>query len=232
MRLALIGYGRMGRAVASLAAERGHEVALVVDEADNPAGRALVRERLSGVDAAIEFTTPASAPVNLVRLAEAGVPTVCGTTGWDAELSRVAAVVRERSGALVHATNFSVGVHLFLRTAREMARRFAGHPAFDAFVLEEHHAKKPDAPSGTALTLQRVVGGADPARRFPITSVRAGAIPGIHTLTYDGPHDTVTLTHTARSREGFAAGALLAADWLRGRRGVFTFEDVLFGEDP
>ena len=231
MRLALIGYGRMGRAIAALAATRGHEVALVVDEADNPAGRALVRERLSGLDAAIEFTTPASAPTNLVRLAEAGVPTVCGTTGWDADLPRVVAVVRERAGALVHATNFSVGVHVFLRTAREMARSFAGHPAFDAFVLEEHHATKLDAPSGTALSLQRVVGGADPARPFPITSVRAGAIPGIHTLTYDGPHDTVTLTHTARSREGFAAGALLAAEWLPGRRGVFTFEDVLFGGD-
>jgi 4-hydroxy-tetrahydrodipicolinate reductase len=231
MRLALIGYGRMGRAIAALAATRGHEVALVVDEADNPAGGALVRERLSGLDAAIEFTTPASAPTNLVRLAEAGVPTVCGTTGWDAELPRVAAVVQERAGALVHAANFSVGVHVFLRTAREMARRFAGHPAFDAYVLEEHHRQKLDAPSGTALILQRVVGGADPARAFPITSVRAGAIPGIHTLTYDSPHDTVTLTHTARSREGFAAGALLAAEWLPGRRGVFTFEDVLFGGD-
>ena len=231
MRLALIGYGRMGRAIAALAATRGHEVTLVVDEADNPGGRALVRDRLSGLDAAIEFTTPASAPTNVIRLAEAGVPTVCGTTGWDAELPRVAAVVRERAGALVHGKNFSVGVHLFLRIAREMARRFAGHPAFDAFVLEEHHAQKLDAPSGTALTLQRVVGGADPARPFPITSVRAGAIPGIHTLTYDGPHDTVTLTHTARSREGFAAGALLAAEWLPGRRGVFTFEDVLFGGD-
>jgi 4-hydroxy-tetrahydrodipicolinate reductase len=231
MRLALIGYGRMGRAIAALAATRGHEVALVVDEADNPAGGALVRERLSGLDAAIEFTTPASAPTNLVRLAEAGMPTVCGTTGWDAELPRVAAVVQERAGALVHAANFSVGVHVFLRTAREMARRFAGHPAFDAYVLEEHHRQKLDAPSGTALILQRVVGGADPARAFPITSVRAGAIPGIHTLTYDGPYDTVTLTHTARSREGFAAGALLAAEWLPGRRGVFTFEDVLFGGD-
>jgi 4-hydroxy-tetrahydrodipicolinate reductase len=231
MRLALIGYGRMGRAIATLAATRGHEIAFVVDEADNPAGQALVRGRLSGVDAAIEFTTPASAPANLVRLAEAGVPTVCGTTGWDADLPRVVAAVKEGSGALVHAKNFSVGVHLFLRTAREMARRFAGHAEFDAFILEEHHATKLDAPSGTALTLQRLASEADPGRRFPITSVRAGAIPGIHTLTFDGPHDTVTLTHNARSREGFAAGALLAAEWLPGRRGVFTFEDVLFGED-
>lgn len=221
----------MGRTIAALAEARGHEVALVVDEAENPAGGALAPDRLSGVQAALEFTTAAAAPANLVRLAEAGVPTVCGTTGWDAELPRVAAIVRARAGALVHASNFSVGVHLFLRTARDLARRFAGHPAFDAFILEEHHAKKLDAPSGTALALQRLAATADPARRFPITSVRAGAIPGIHTLTYDGPHDTVVLTHTARSREGFAAGALLAAEWLPGRKGVFTFEDVLFGED-
>ncbi|HYL31315.1 MAG TPA: dihydrodipicolinate reductase C-terminal domain-containing protein [Gemmatimonadales bacterium] len=231
MRLALVGYGRMGRTIAALAKARGHEVALVVDEAENPGGEALARESLSGIQAAFEFTTPAAAPQNLLRLAEAGVPTVCGTTGWDAELPRISAVVRERAGALVHAANFSVGVHLFLRTAREMARRFAGHSAFDAFILEEHHAQKLDAPSGTALTLQQLAAAADPARRFPITSVRAGAIPGIHTLTYDGPHDTVALTHTARSREGFAAGALLAAEWLPGRKGVFTFENVLFGDD-
>jgi 4-hydroxy-tetrahydrodipicolinate reductase len=221
----------MGRVIATLAAARGHEIALVVDEADNPGGHALSRDRLAGVEAALEFTTPASAPANLLRLAEAGVPTVCGTTGWDSDLPRIAAAVRERRTALVHATNFSVGVHLFLRAARDLARRFAGHPEFDAFILEQHHARKLDAPSGTARSLQSAVLEADPARRFPITSLRAGSIPGVHTLTYDGPHDTVTLTHAARSREAFAAGALLAAEWLPGHRGVFTFEDVLFGED-
>jgi len=231
MRLALVGYGRMGRTIAALAGARGHQVVLVVDEAENPAGQALVPERLRGVEVALEFTTPASAPTNLIRLAEAGVPTVCGTTGWNGDLPRVAGAVRERHGALVHAANFSVGVHLFLRTARELARRFAAHPEFDAFILEEHHARKPDAPSGTALTLQATAAGADPARRFPITSVRAGSIPGNHTLTYDGPHESVALAHEARSREGFAAGALLAAEWLPGHTGVFTFEDVLFGED-
>jgi 4-hydroxy-tetrahydrodipicolinate reductase len=231
MRLALVGYGRMGRTIAALATARGHELALVVDEAENPAGQALVPERLAGIEAALEFTTPASAPTNLIRLAEAGVPTVCGTTGWDADLPRVATVVRERHGALVHATNFSVGVHLFLRAARDLAQRFATHPEFDAFILEEHHARKLDAPSGTALALRTLATKADPGRRFPITSVRAGSIPGIHTLTYDGPHESVVLTHSARSRDGFAAGALLAAEWLPGRRGVFTFEDVLFGED-
>ncbi len=231
MRLALVGYGRMGRTIAALAAARGHEIALVVDEADNPAGAALVPGRLRGIEAALEFTTPASAPTNLIRLAEAGVPTVCGTTGWDGDLPRVASVIRERRGALVHATNFSVGVHLFLRTARELARRFTPHREFDGFIVEEHHQTKLDAPSGTALTLQAAVARTDPSRRFPITSVRGGSIPGNHTLTYDGPHESVTLAHVARSRDGFAAGALLAAEWLPGRSGVFTFDDVLFGDD-
>jgi 4-hydroxy-tetrahydrodipicolinate reductase len=231
VRLAIVGHGRMGRTIAALAPARGHEIVLVVDEAENRDGRALTPERLAGVDVAIEFTTPAAAPVNLTRLMEAGVPTVSGTTGWTADLPAIAALVRQRGGALVHAPNFSVGVQLFLRGARELARRFAGHQEFDAFILEEHHAKKLDAPSGTAQTLRDLVRAADPTREFPITSIRAGGIPGVHTLTYDGPHDTVTLSHTARSREGFAAGALLAAEWLPGRTGVFTFEDVLFGED-
>jgi len=231
MRLAIVGHGRMGRAIASLAPARGHEIVVVIDEAENPDGRGLTRERLAGADVAVEFTTPSAAPINLARLIEAGVPTVCGTTGWTAALPSVAALVRQRRSALVHATNFSVGVQLFLRGAGELARRFAGHREFDGFILEEHHAKKVDAPSGTAQTLRNLVRAADPTREFPITSIRAGAIPGIHTLTYDGPYETVSLIHNARSRDGFAAGALLAAEWLPGRTGVFTFEDVLFGED-
>lgn len=231
MRLAIVGHGRMGRMIASLAPGRGHEITVVIDEADNPAGQALTPERLAGVDVAIEFTTPAAAPANLTRLIEAGVPTVCGTTGWTAELPGIFALVRQRRGAVVHAPNFSVGVQLFLSGARELARRFAGRREFDAFILEEHHAQKLDAPSGTAETLRELLRTADPGRDVPITSIRAGAIPGIHSLTYDGPYDTVTLTHGARSREGFAAGALLAAEWLPGHTGVFTFEDVLFGED-
>jgi len=230
MRLAIVGYGRMGRAIASLAPARGHEIALVIDEAENPDGRGLTVERLRGVDAAVEFSTPAAAPLNLVRLIEAGVPTVCGTTGWGHELPRITMLARERRAALVHAPNFSVGVQIFLRAARDLAQGFAGRREFEGFIVEEHHTTKLDAPSGTAQTLRERLHHADPDRVFPITSIRAGAIPGIHTITYDGPFDTVTLSHTARSRDGFAAGALLAAEWLPGRTGVFTFEDVLFGE--
>ncbi len=229
MRLAIVGDGRMGQAVAALAVERGHVVHAVIGRRDNPNGEALTRERLAGVDVAIEFTRPDAVVTNLQRLIEAGIPTVTGTTGWSDELPRISGLVAERRGALLHAANFSVAMQLFLRTARDLATRFATHPDFDAFILEEHHAAKVDAPSGTAAELRARLRDADPGRNYPITSVRAGSIPGTHTVTYDGPHDTVTLRHLARSRRGFAAGALAAAEWLPGRIGVYDFEAMLFG---
>lgn len=229
MRILIVGTGKMGRAVAAMAAAKGHEVDAVAG-GDNAGGRALTADRLRGVDVAVEFTRPDAAPGNLERLIEGGVPVVTGTTGWDAELPRIARLVEARGGALLHAANFSVGVHLFLRAARALGTEFAGREGFDAFILEEHHAAKADAPSGTARVLQARLRDADPGRTYPITSIRAGAIPGTHLVTYDGPHETVTLTHTARSRDGFAAGALAAAEWLPGRAGVHTFDDMLFGD--
>jgi 4-hydroxy-tetrahydrodipicolinate reductase len=231
MRIVLVGYGRMGHAVEAAALARGHTIHARIDPAQSGGGAALARDSLAGADVAIEFTAPSAAPGNIARLVEAGVPVVTGTTGWAPELPGVTSMVEKRGGALLHTSNFSVGVQFFLRAAREMARRFADHPDFDAFILEEHHARKLDAPSGTALSLQQGVQNADPTRPYPITSIRAGSIPGIHTLTYDGPHETVVISHSARSRQGFAAGAVLAAEWLPGRRGVFTFEDMLFGEN-
>jgi 4-hydroxy-tetrahydrodipicolinate reductase len=230
MRIAIVGNGRMGQTVAALATERGHTIHIVFDSRDNPGGRALTRERLAGADVAVEFTRPDAAVSNLERLIELGIPTVTGTTGWSDALPRISAMVDERRGALLHAPNFSVGVHLFLRAARELARSFRGRPEFDGSILEEHHAAKLDKPSGTALLLQRQLGAEDPDRRVPITSTREGSIPGTHTLTYDGAHETVALSHVARSRQAFAAGALAAAEWLPGKTGVFTFEDMLFGE--
>ena len=231
MRLAIVGNGRMGRAVAELAEERGHVVHAVVGRQENAGGAALTPELLAGVDAAIEFTRPDAVVANLERLIEAGVPTVTGTTGWSSELPRIARLVEARRGALLHSANFSVGVHLFLRAARDLAARFAGRPEFDGFILEEHHAGKVDAPSGTAVVLRAQLRRSDPAREFPITSIRAGAFPGTHVVTYDATHDTVALTHVARSRRGFAAGALAAAEWLPGRAGVHDFEAMLFGGD-
>lgn len=229
MRIAIIGNGKMGQAVAALARTRGHVIHTVISGAENAGGRAITPERLKDADVAVEFTRPDAAVANLERLIEAGLPTVTGTTGWRDELPRITALVERRGGALLHAANFSLGVHLFLRAARDLARRFVGRPEFEAFILEEHHAAKLDAPSGTARELQTGVRAADPMRPFPITSLRAGATPGTHLVAYDGPYERVTLAHEARSRDGLAAGALAAAEWLPGHRGVHTMEDMLFG---
>jgi 4-hydroxy-tetrahydrodipicolinate reductase len=228
MQIAIVGNGKMGRAVAALAEERGHTVRVIGRE-ENAGGAGLTRDRLAGVDVAIEFTRPDAVVANLERLIEAGVPTVTGTTGWTAELPRIERLVRSRGGALLYAANFSIGVHLFLRAARELAALFTARPEFGAFILEEHHAAKRDAPSGTAALLRAKAREADPSRNFPITSVRAGFIPGTHELTYDGAHETISLSHVTRSRTGFAAGALAAAEWLPGRSGVHGFEAMLFG---
>jgi 4-hydroxy-tetrahydrodipicolinate reductase len=219
----------MGKAIAALAPARGHTIHTVVNRIENPGGRALTQERLAGADVAVEFTRPDAAVVNLERLIALNLPTVTGTTGWTEDLPKVTALVQQRGGALLHAANFSVGVHLFLRAARELARCFRGRPEFGVSILEEHHQSKVDAPSGTALLLQRQLWAEEPGRRFPITSIRAGDAPGAHTLSFEGQHETVTLSHVTRNREVFAAGALAAAEWLPGHTGVFTFEDMLFG---
>lgn len=230
MRLAIVGTGRMGNAVAVLATQRGHTIHTVVGSGENVSGRALTRERLAGADVAVEFTRPEAVVPNLERLIELGIPIVTGTTGWTEALPQITELIYARKGALMHAANFSAGVHLFLRAARELARNFSGRPEFAASIREEHHATKLDAPSGTALLLQRQLAEADGLRSFPISSVRAGSVPGTHTLTYEGPHETVSLSHVARDREAFAAGALAAAEWLPGKTGVFTIEHLLFGE--
>ena len=232
MRIAIIGAGKMGKAVADLATGRGHTIHTIIHRLENAAGGALTKERLTGTDVAIEFTRPDAVVANVERLIELGVPTVTGTTGWTDALPRLTALVGKRGGALLHSPNFSVGVHLFFRAARELARSFRGRPEYVVSILEEHHAAKVDAPSGTALLLQQQLWSEEPGRRFPITSVRAGASPGTHTLSYDGPHETVTLSHVAKGRQAFAAGALAAAEWLPGHTGVFSFEQMLFGDTP
>src|SRR5688500_19149969 len=229
MNIAIVGPGKMGTAVAALAETRGHHIHTVVNRMENAGGRALTNERLEGADVAIEFTRPDAAVANLERLIKLGIPSVTGTTGWTEALPRIAGLVEERKGALLYAANFSVGMHLFLRAARELARCFRGRTEFMVSILEAHHAAKVDAPSGTALLLQRRLWAEEPGRRFPITSVRAGTTPGTHTLTYEGPRETVTMSHVAKDREVFASGALAAAEWLLGRKGVFTFEEMLFG---
>src|SRR4051812_28586044 len=230
MRIAIIGNGKMGKAVAAVAAERGHTIHTTVTRLENAGGKALTAGRLTGADVAVEFTQPDAVVRNLEHLIELGIPTVTGTTGWNDALPKVQELVRQRSGALLHAVNFSVGVHLFFRAARDLARSFRGRHEFAVSIHEEHHKTKLDAPSGTALLLQRQLGNEEPGRRFPITSLRDGETLGTHTLSYTAPHETVTLSHVTRNREVFAAGALAAAEWLPGRIGIFTFDEMLFGE--
>lgn len=230
MRIALVGNGKMSRAIAQLAVERGHVVDTVIESKENPRAGAITPARLGQCDVVFEFTRPEAAPENLLELARLGARVVTGTTGWSARLAEISRAVMEHGGALLHSPNFSPGVQLFLRTAKDMARRFEGKTGFDAFVVETHHAAKVDAPSGTAVALRTALRQGDQGREFPVTSIRGGYAPGTHRVTYDAPFESIRLEHQARSRQVFAAGALLAGEWLQDRSGVFTFEQMLFEE--
>jgi 4-hydroxy-tetrahydrodipicolinate reductase len=224
MRILLVGYGKMGQLIEELAPAHDCEVAgrIDVDTADwtVPA------------DVAVDFSTADALRANFARYVERQLPAVIGTTGWfshEVELRQEA----ERAGiGVVAAANFSIGVNLFQLMVAEAARLTAPHTQFDAWVHEAHHAAKIDAPSGTALQLRDAMVGAAYDRPIDMSSTRAGAIPGIHTIGFDGPSDTIELTHRARDRRGFAAGALLAARWVQGRRGWYSMADVLAGDRP
>ncbi len=232
MKLAIVGAGKMGRAVEEAAGARGHTVTTVIGGRENPDGGALTPERLAGAEVVVEFTRPDAVVANLERLADLGIPTVTGTTGWLDHLPAVEARVRGGGGALLHAANFSLGVQLLLQAARTLARSLRGQPGFDAVLVEWHHREKVDAPSGTALKLRDALAEVDPDRAWPITALRTGWIPGTHAVEVDGRHESLSLVHTVRDRRVFADGAVAAAEWLRGRKGVFTFEDILSGGEP
>ena len=226
LRLAIVGDGKMGRAIADLARERAFVVTTIVGASDNADGAAVTRARLGDAEVVIEFTEPAAAPANVLAAVRAGYPVVTGTTGWASHLEHVSARVREAGGALVHAPNFSIGVNLFLAIAAAAGRVMARGPEFDAAIVETHHAAKKDAPSGTAIALERAVAQML-GKPVPTSSVRTGFVPGTHELSFDGPFEQIRLTHLARDRRVFADGALRAAAWVRGRQGVFTMRDVL-----
>lgn len=223
--LALIGMGKMGRALAALAPERGFRVVAELD-ASRPGYAGITRESLGGAQVAIDFTTPDAAAANVRACAAAGCPVVVGTTGWYAELDAVSADVARAGGAMLTAPNFSVGVAVFDRVVAEAARLFGQLEGFDAHLVETHHAAKKDAPSGTAGALARTASEAL-GRAIPITSIRTGHVPGTHEVIFDAPFEQVRLVHEARDRRVFAEGALVAARWLVGRTGIFTLQDVL-----
>jgi 4-hydroxy-tetrahydrodipicolinate reductase len=221
MKLALVGYGKMGRLIASLAPEYGLEVALTVDVGD--------RADYRGIDVAIEFTAPRAARANLLELAAARVPAVCGTTGWYEHLSEVRAAFEANGAGFVYGPNFSIGVNVFSRVVAEAARLLATRPEYEAWAWEIHHSAKKDAPSGTLLKLVDDMRAAGYTLPVDTSSNRAGRIPGTHEIGFDSAADTITLRHTARSREGFARGALYAARWLaEGGRGCHEFSEILF----
>jgi 4-hydroxy-tetrahydrodipicolinate reductase len=226
-RLAIIGLGKMGRAIEQLAPDRGFEVVARIDPAGGEAGK-VTSATLNHADVAVEFSTPPSAVGNAIAAIEAGCPIVVGTTGWYDKRPDVEHVALEHRGALLVAPNFSVGVAAFAQVVKAAARALKAAPGFDAHIMETHHSAKKDAPSGTAANLQKIA-SAEWGRSIPITSIRVGAVPGTHELLFDGAFEQIRITHEARDRRAFADGALLAAKWLIGKRGVFTMSDVLAG---
>jgi 4-hydroxy-tetrahydrodipicolinate reductase len=223
--LALIGMGRMGRALAALAPERGFQVVATLDASD-PGYAGITTEALRGASVAIEFTEPSAAAANVRACLAARCPVVVGTTGWYDQLPALAAETERVGGALLTAPNFSVGVAVFDRIVAEAARLFARLDGFEAHLVETHHSAKRDAPSGTAAALARTAEGSL-GHTVPIKSVRVGHVPGTHEIVFDAPFEQIRLVHEARDRRVFAEGALVAARWLIGRRGVFTLADVL-----
>jgi 4-hydroxy-tetrahydrodipicolinate reductase len=225
MRLGIVGAGKMGREIESAARGRGHDVVWTLGSKENAGGSGLTPERLSAADIVFEFTTPAAAVENLLALAAGGARVVCGTTGWSRDLPRVTEAFERGRGALVYGTNFSIGVRHFFELAAAAARLYA--PAgYAAYLVEEHHAGKRDAPSGTARTAAEIY-ERETGQALSVTSVRAGTIPGTHRLVFESPEDDVEIVHRARGRAGFAKGAVWAAERLAGKRGVWEFGDFL-----
>jgi 4-hydroxy-tetrahydrodipicolinate reductase len=227
MRILLVGYGKMGRLVAQLAPQYECEVAGIVDPQAPEHSGPIDDSRWKDVDVAIDFTSPDAVPSNVASLAAGGVNIVLGTTGWQSHEAELKRTIESAGIGIVAAPNFSTGVVLFEAIVARAAQLFAGQPEFGAYLHEAHHGAKKDAPSGTALKLRKTMEQAGYGRPIDVSATRAGYIPGTHTIGFDGPSESITLTHTARDRGAFARGALAAARWVKGRRGWFTMQDVL-----
>ncbi|CAN5241460.1 4-hydroxy-tetrahydrodipicolinate reductase [soil metagenome] len=227
MKIALIGYGAMGKLIRALAENKNHEIAVVIDEADANLSAERLAEKLKVADVAIDFSSAEAVKRNVEACVLANVPLVEGTTGWNSEREEIEQFIKENDGAFVFGANFSVGVNLFYRIADFAAELFAKFDDYEIFIEERHHSRKKDAPSGTALKLKDIV-ASHITKDFSLSSTRAGNIPGTHIVGFDGIADTIELIHTARSREGFASGAILAAEWIsQGRKGFYEFTDVM-----
>ena len=226
--LAIVGYGKMGKLIEQLAPEYGFAVTLKLDEFNNVNGEGVTRENFKNADVAVDFSIPAVVRENTEAIASLGVNLVIGTTGWSEHADAIKRAVAENGIGLVWSPNYSVGVNAFFRLAAEAARLLAGKPEYGAWAWEIHHSTKKDAPSGTLLKLVNDMKRAGYARPVDVSSSRAGTVPGTHEIGFDSSADTITLRHTARSREGFARGALQAARWVIGKKGFHEFGDIVF----
>lgn len=242
MKTVLVGYGRMGHEIEAVLVQRGHEITCRVDPGGNGDAERVSAEVLKGADAVIEFALAPSVVENAALYAESGVSAVVGTTGWDSRRDEVRRLVEEKSGSYLWGSNFSLGAHILFILAEKAAALVDGVPEYDIMVNEFHHKMKKDSPSGTAITIAEKILDANsrktviqtekldrPIRdeELHVASVRGGSIPGVHSVTLDSPADTVTVTHSARNRGVFALGAVMAAEWLAGKKGFFRVEDFI-----
>ncbi len=225
-KLAIVGYGKMGRMIEQVAPEFEFETALKLDEFNNVDGEGITAGNFVGIEVAIDFSIPPVVADNAVKISALGVNLVIGTTGWLDELPRVQAAVERDNIGLVYGANFSVGVQVFYRIVEAAARTLANEEDYEAWAYEIHHSMKKDAPSGTMLRLVEAMKDSGYERNIDVSSNRAGAIPGRHEIGFDSEADTIQLTHTARSRVGFARGAMRAARWTVGRQGLYEFSSV------
>ena len=224
MKIALIGYGKMGHMIESIARERGHEIVSIIDQNNLDEFES---NAFASADVAIEFTTPQTAADNILRAWKAGVPVVCGTTGWNIDAMKQEAIGREGDGiGLMWSSNYSIGVNILFALNKQLAKFMEAYPDYAPHMTEVHHIHKLDAPSGTAKTLQESIGD-DRLAIKDIESIREGEVAGIHTVTWDSEIDTISISHSAKSRKGFALGAVIAAEWMKGKTGWHDFSEVI-----
>ena len=224
MKIALIGYGKMGHMIESIARERGHEIVSIIDQNNLDEFESTA---FASADIAIEFTTPQTAASNILRAWAAGIPVVCGTTGWNVDAIRQEAENKKDDGiGLMWSSNYSIGVNILFTLNKQLAKFMQSYPDYHPHMTETHHIHKLDAPSGTAKTLQEAIGD----NKLPINkieSIREGEVPGIHTVSWDSEIDTISISHSAKSRKGFALGAVIAAEWMKGKTGWHDFNEVI-----
>jgi 4-hydroxy-tetrahydrodipicolinate reductase len=231
MKIALLGYGRMGKAIESIAKSRGHEVVAIIDK-DNP------KDNLNGAEVAINFSVPSAAVANITHALNEGVAVVCGTTGWLESQADIESLCATKKGAFLYASNFSLGVNIFFALNEKLAQMMGQHKQYDASITEIHHTQKLDAPSGTAITLaegilphtdKNIWALEEDAKKMnlPIRAERLADVPGTHTVDYNSETDKISIEHIAHNRDGFALGAVVAAEWVSGKSGIFTMKDVL-----